>query len=981
MIRALMWKEYREHRAIWVTLALGGSAGLYGLSQLLGPVWGLSYHSARESLQSLAVLLAWTYGLICGAMLLANEAETGTLTFLDMLPVRRLEVWLVKALFGLLLLLAQVAVLIGFVIGLGITETVPQLLGTLLAMLAVGLFAMSWSLLFSARGENVLNVIGLSFVGQIGGILAASLLFVGFVIAVALLGGRDSHATRFLFSCFAFLGLTLGPLVGSARLFTRLDRARGRSAPLIPRQPEEPSLRASWGRLLWLGYAQMRRLLLGVLLFALAMGFLMLIAGPITWPSLTLFLGVLCGVTVWSDEQLSASFRFLGDQRLPLGRVWIVKIGLRFALAVAAAFVLLLPSLVVAFVHHLETNSTSERMPFFADVLHSVLVGTIVPIGIHLWLWLLYGFSTGQLCGMLFRKSLVAGVVALGTAGLLVCLWVPSLLGIGLHFWQVAGVPLALLVAGYLLMPAWAADRLLGRDTLLRLGSALLVAGLWTVGGLWYRVAEIPNIPDQLDMPEFVAGIPPQDKGKNPAGMAIRYAWPLVHARCQELYRKRNGERLFPNLGVGKGDTFSLQIDAALKEGWPKRSSELGEWLDDAFQQEWYEQLAEATNHPLGAVENLKQMTFNDPLQPWHNAADITRVLAARGLQQQVRGDPRTFVTNLNISLALARNLQHYAPPKAVEWGWLAERIALAAIDRWLEKLSDHPELLERMRDLLFEHESQLPDDRHAIKSAYLIARNSLDSVPDKLIAVQLARATHRANSFGMPASEERLQAEIDATALFWRIPWEYARHERILRLAFQEPVPFSEAARRQLIRTHKWGGDALTILMPLRPQPRDRRDLALLHASQLKVALRLYQAKNHGNLPPALDDLLPGYVPSIPLDPFDGKPFRYRISAGEQLEWSTHEALPRGRGGAAVARGNAPPGMNLAPPPPRGPFLPPGMVISRKEVPAGQAILWSVGEDEHDDGGKRQGLQDAPQDHGAGFYDKVDLIYLVPPP
>ena len=32
MIQALMWKEYREHRAIWLTLAVVSGAGLYGLS-------------------------------------------------------------------------------------------------------------------------------------------------------------------------------------------------------------------------------------------------------------------------------------------------------------------------------------------------------------------------------------------------------------------------------------------------------------------------------------------------------------------------------------------------------------------------------------------------------------------------------------------------------------------------------------------------------------------------------------------------------------------------------------------------------------------------------------------------------------------------------------------------------------------------------------------------------------------------------------
>jgi len=37
MIRALVWKEYREHRGIWLTLAVVGGVGLFGLSKLMAP--------------------------------------------------------------------------------------------------------------------------------------------------------------------------------------------------------------------------------------------------------------------------------------------------------------------------------------------------------------------------------------------------------------------------------------------------------------------------------------------------------------------------------------------------------------------------------------------------------------------------------------------------------------------------------------------------------------------------------------------------------------------------------------------------------------------------------------------------------------------------------------------------------------------------------------------------------------------------------
>jgi len=964
MWNALMWKEYREHRAIWLTMSLVGGAGLYGLSRLLGPTWGLGYNSSHESLQSVAVLFAWAYGLICGAMLLANEQESGTMTFLDMLPVRRLELWLVKCLFGLLLLVAQVAVLIGFVVGLGITTTTGQLLATLLAMLVFGAFAMSWSLLFSARGENVLNVIGLSFAGQIAGALATLILLIPVDIVLALVLRGDEALHKLVLVCLGALGLTVGPILGSARLFTRLDRQR-RGRLRLSANPQAPqAVWASWGRLLWLSYTQMRRLLIGLMFFSLVLGFLLPALGPVGWPALTLLLGVLCGVTVWSDEQLSAAFRFLGDQRFPLGRVWIVKVGLRFALVVLAAFVLLLPSLVLAMIHRVEASSLGERVPFFSDLLHCSLVGPIVPVGTHLALWLLYGFTVGQLSGLLFRKSLVAGVLALGMAGLLVSLWVPSLLGMGLHFWQVAGVPLILLLAGWLLMPAWAADRLLARGTFVRLGAALLAVGLWIGGGLWYRVAEIPDVPDQLDMPAFAASIPSLDNDE--AGREIRGAWGQVDKLMPQLVdQRRIGKPLFPKLRAGNAqDTFEKEIEAVLRRGWPNGSSELGDWLDKTFQQEWFGRLATVPDLPLGVVEDARQLTFDTRRQKWADLVYLNRMLAARGLQQQAHGDPQAFVDNLRLSLTLSRSLQHLAPWDAALAGRRGELIGVAALDRWLEKLPNEAALLKRTLDILLQHEAGRPDGLDTVKAEYLIAQNSLEFVPDKLMDRQI-----RAHGNPQRDNPELYQAELSATALFWRVPWEHQRHQRILRVAFQGDP-------RQRHEARKWGGVALVNLVP-RLRPRDNRDIALLHAAQLKVAVRLYQAENQGRLPATLNDLVPRYLANLPVDPFDGRPLRYRISTGEPLVWLDDAPVPAhpaqaGMGPPAVPPQEMPAAVAKAP---AGQHVELPKMPPLKAVPAGQAILWAVGEDRHDDGGKRQGLHLTNTSFGE------DLLYLVPPP
>jgi hypothetical protein len=45
--------------------------------------------------------------------------------------------------------------------------------------------------------------------------------------------------------------------------------------------------------------------------------------------------------------------------------------------------------------------------------------------------------------------------------------------------------------------------------------------------------------------------------------------------------------------------------------------------------------------------------------------------------------------------------------------------------------------------------------------------------------------------------------------------------------------------------------------------------------ATQLLVALKLYKMR-HGRLPESLSGLVPEFFPQVPIDDFDGKPFRY---------------------------------------------------------------------------------------------------------
>jgi hypothetical protein len=78
-------------------------------------------------------------------------------------------------------------------------------------------------------------------------------------------------------------------------------------------------------------------------------------------------------------------------------------------------------------------------------------------------------------------------------------------------------------------------------------------------------------------------------------------------------------------------------------------------------------------------------------------------------------------------------------------------------------------------------------------------------------------------------------------------------------------------------------------------------RDLAMARRDALLVVLALeLHRRQHGEYPRALSELTPTLLPSVPLDPMDGKPLRYRCStAWAATAWTTGARPPPPRAGA----------------------------------------------------------------------------------
>jgi hypothetical protein len=297
------------------------------------------------------------------------------------------------------------------------------------------------------------------------------------------------------------------------------------------------------------------------------------------------------------------------------------------------------------------------------------------------------------------------------------------------------------------------------------------------------------------------------------------------------------------------------------------------------------------------------------------NSRNVAVVLAVRGLQRQAAGDDEAYVENLRIGLALSRSLRDYTPADDVLFGREVEGALLTGLDRWLEKLHGRADLIRQALTLLAGHLKETADDDKDVEEiTALLGKNTLEN-PASLLRQYVISERDRPGR-NRPSVED----EADWVAAAWLVPWERIRQERIFRVTFygdKKQQRWLTARRNDFEPLPQFGPDnlieSLESTRTFLARPGERFDARVM---ELKLALRWYQADN-GKPAETLDELVPKYLPSVPLDPFDDKPFRYQLSRGEEI------ALPPGA--KTIGAGGAAP---------------------TQKVPAGQGVLWGEGKD-----------------------------------
>jgi len=880
MIASLAWKEYREQRGIWLAIAL--LAGLLALNMGLLARGGFAEaHNdvfVREIVIGVLYSLMVAQGVVYGAQALANEKESGSLGFLDALSSQRYPLWHTKLVVGSFFTLVQGLVLFGLILALQMGNWTH-----LFSLMVVGLLALCWGMVGGALCASVFPAI------LTGIVLAAANLAILFIVPVVIVP---------IVREVALIAVAVVALIISKQSYCATDHDRRlRQAQLQggnrQRRPK------SWQTLVWLAAKQGRWILCIGLGMSFLAGFVMYRAPDFSWPVVTLIIGLTCGTAVFAPEQAGEQERFLGAQRFPPGRLWLVKTA--FWILVAAGMTALL-GVAMLLRHDLALNLSLQ--PLFYHIFSPDGYPGLFPA-----MWVIYGFCFGQFCSLLSRNVVVAGVLGAGTSVGFLALWLPSLFFRDVMGWQILTIPLLLLVGTRSSMWIWYSGRVFTRRHIVGLVCCMLLAVMWLGGNLWYRAVEIPDVGEPFDLQTFETKLNQAAQSQAPA-LIRRGTRAMIEERSnvkaklgrptKPLFPIAPNAEGFPHY-LADGDYMAGCWDV-LYQGWPAESDELGRWLDAMFAGEWAQDIREAAAMPLGLIADPRDPPRSSALQDGIDFRDVGALFVARALQLESRGDYSGALKNLETVLGFSRQLWNCAPTSLRDSRWQSigtsvEWIALRGLDRWLAKIGPRPELLRQALKALQHHEKEVPDPLDNIKADYL---------------------------------------QGDTASLYWHVsklglelvnacPWERERQSRFFRAFYSGqlrlakwPPPHSRWPHETLAladggwTAEQWhqfmmarGGYGLPQFWAYDFPPYLRQ----IRVRQVYIALMVYQAEE-GHAAAKLEDLVPRYLSNLPLDPWTGQSYSYKVSQGEKIpeietkdgyvrvgENSESEQIPPGHG------------------------------------------------------------------------------------
>ncbi|WP_165251794.1 hypothetical protein [Paludisphaera soli] len=761
MLARLWWKEARQAWPIWAFLAASGLA----LQAFVGWYWG--EEAGPGGYVNVALVFTMIYLFLIAAAVFAGERENGTLGMLDVFPIGRPKVWTAKASFTLATTAAMGLLLwLGArLFGVDASEWAKRGgVGSVWALNGLG-----WGLLWSSLVANAL----------FAALLAMASLCVCLLALVDLnVGPKTFEAAPTLLT---LAGLAAG---GSAWIFRRTGppspsrRSRVRPRVLATAEaspagtvevvgPSRPV--RVWPttatRLAWQSLREVRSNL-GMLL---ALGLL---------PSLLAFANVnhfeldpivvlcffatalLTGVAAFQGDNRGRTQRFLLQHGARPGLVWGVKVLIWWGVAMTILCVGGNPLWASIF-----GRSGGSQAAGLSDVLFAST--TLLSIG----------FAASALCGMVFKRGIMAGAISVVAC---LALYIP-LAGLFasklLEPWHLPFVAAGLLLVGWAWSGDWMFDRPgLGRWARLGLYAAAVTGALVSsyIGGRVWGVTSLP--PGRAEELFQTARITaPIDDAENAA--------PLYAEAARVLEPNAS-----PVHSEGRPPLPTNETGALVAGDWDVADPALDAWL--ATIEPGLQKLREASRKPgLQFVEPGRATLFTRTGEPSTFSLLIPLVVSAR--VKSARGDLDGAWTEIETLIRASRQLSH-----ANSWSvGLLEPAGLGLAMRWAADPRQTVGSLERgLR--AYRAIPATASKADGVRMNALVFRNTLELPKDELLDGLFSRwATNRMRIDPM----QRLMYDLQST------PWEIARTRRVLDLLAADRIQEISNRPYELTTNRMW--------------------------------------------------------------------------------------------------------------------------------------------------------------------------------
>ncbi|MGE3818923.1 MAG: ABC transporter permease subunit [Isosphaeraceae bacterium] len=851
MYARLWWKDARQFATIWLGLAVSAAVTQWLVLSLVD--------GARDgALVPLAMSWAWLYALAVGAAAFAGERETGTLRFLDILPVSRRTLWAGKVAFAMVSTAALAAVLLGMAAlhtdrvlmrsnpEIGVWTLAGWLAIPLTLALALGLFWSSFTK--TALTAAILAAVCASF--SVGPFLATA--------------DADTFGLDWRRGALLELLAALILLAVSDWWVTRPERggrliSRGTTRPRSPlvrvARPEE-SLSVAYAEMPGRGYT--RRAVPALIAMTVRRGFptwaLLAAVGwlvpallgvgstqvdPILVMSLASLVAVGAGVSAFQAETRDRTHRFLAHHGVRPGVVWAVKVG-----------VWLVGLIVIIFGSLSLVLSQPSSMPLRLEQAGHVLLA--VPLA----------FALGVLGGASARRGITAALVSI-LATIAVGVPLTSLTRAGmLPRLGILAVPPVILWVSW----AWSGDWLLDRPApgrWIRL-ALLLTFGFLGLFGIYiyYRIFSMPDVP---------AIAPP-----------LAWSGP-IDRNAADLYRGAYQALDYEGSSRPRGYSYLL-------EGWEPVEEEPTAFLRRNAQA--LELVRSASTLPDRRFFPTHERTLFNGENAWHYA-ELARLAGLSAADRRACGDLPGAWADVAVVFRVARHLAEGSTISDASLGSHVEGKALGLAMEWAADPRQTPDGLvaglASYRGL-----PKFPPPSETIRGEAQLMERTL-ALPGKDLRRGLASILaepRRNNAFWMESMSQ-----------FITTPWEVARARRATRWLFAEAL--REAERDPSQRTSRALGVSPTT---------ERREMTRLQAEALQtsplakflfptshgvlsladrnevgrrafvliVGLRHWALGHDGAYPATLDALAQGPIGDVPFDPYSNSPFYYEIISNE---------------------------------------------------------------------------------------------------